>query len=116
MLAHDTLFSWKGNGGGIGNWQSKCHLAIYVKTGLPDLIIVSDLGADSGTSITNSSENLATLIINKFDLNHDNFTWIERYDSEASVVTFDKLGMSFIKTKWRHIPLPQVNDLIEQYI
>ena len=90
-------YSWTGFGNGLGTWESKCGLIIKQPHPAQTIVVVSDLGEDSGTSITNCAAALATLIVRDFKLNPATITWIEHYPShrqndpsaEYTRVTFD---------------------------
>jgi hypothetical protein len=45
-------YSWAGFGNGLGSWESKCGLIIKQPHPEQTIVVVSDLGEDSGTSIT----------------------------------------------------------------
>ncbi|PMB10684.1 hypothetical protein CEN49_03520 [Fischerella thermalis CCMEE 5273] len=88
-LVLETIFEWKGAGNdyeqiNLNIWTSKCKLRIYRTYSMPVIIICSDLDeSETGTSITNSCERLATLIWNKYKeeelAKNPGFLFIEHY-------------------------------------
>lgn len=63
--------------------HSVCHLEV-LKQGEAALVIATELSDNPGMSITNSSEQLATAVVNKFKLNPEKMVLIERYNDEIS--------------------------------
>jgi len=86
------------------NTQSKCKLKIYAKTKtgeLPQwLVIATELPDNSGPSITNTIESLASAI-SCFDGMGKNWVLIENYDDRYDHVMFK--GEGFTNPKWTHI-------------
>ena len=77
----DCIIVWRGFGRSrSGNWDSKCRVRIWHDDShSATVVLFSDLDEDdTGTSITNASENVATLVRERFGLN-GNITWIEHY-------------------------------------
>ena len=75
----DIIGIWKGFGHQHGRekWDSKARIRIW--KGNPNFVVMSDLDEDdTGSSITNSSEYLATLIKAEFQLQNGTF-WFEHY-------------------------------------
>lgn len=64
----DKTYRWTGFGNGLGNWASHCRIRIFRPHPEQIVVIASDLGEDSGTSITNCAEGLATLVVRDFGL------------------------------------------------
>jgi hypothetical protein len=58
----DPLFRWRGFGDGFGTWESKCRLRIY-EAPARAVVIATELPENTGTSITNAAEHLATLVV-----------------------------------------------------
>ena len=67
-LVIDQEYHWEGFGDGIGQWLSKCRLRIFRPHPEQAIVLVSDLGRDTGTSITNCAEILATRIVQEHEL------------------------------------------------
>ena len=73
------------------------------------LVICTELPENTGTSVTNFAENLATLVCRKFGIRHDQLLWIEHYFSGRALgpepqwdwVEFDWDGESFQNPRWR---------------
>ncbi|BAZ18835.1 hypothetical protein NIES4071_107200 (plasmid) [Calothrix sp. NIES-4071] len=78
-----TIYNWKGFGDGFGKWDSKCQLSIY-DTKNNTIVVVSDLGYGSGTSITNCAAQLCTLVVKDYNLNPEKLIWIEHYPKSSS--------------------------------
>ncbi|MBE9036045.1 hypothetical protein [aff. Roholtiella sp. LEGE 12411] len=98
-LIVDNTFTWKGQGQEFERiypriWDSKCRLRIYKSYSMPNIVICSDLDErDTGTSITNSVENLATLVWQKYSYKQLNpnsgyvggqFIFIEHYPCDRN--------------------------------
>ncbi|WGV29194.1 hypothetical protein [Halotia branconii] len=139
-LTLDTLFVWKGGGHELHQrnpkcWDSKCRLRIYQAYLMPNIIICSDLDeSDTGTSITNSVENLATLIWQKYSKEElspssghlgNQFVFIEHYpyhnkedwdDKEETfcLVQFNWDGQRFSKPRRSPLTSNAVFALINQ--
>lgn len=95
----DCIIVWKGFGNGFGNWESKCRARIYSKSQGSDVyqvVLFSDLGEDSGSSITNSVESVCTLVANFFALSAP--TFIEHYPRHNIKYdeSFDKEDFSLV--------------------
>ncbi len=66
--AVEQTYTWKGFGDGFGEWESCCRLQIFEIHPELTVVIASDLGKDSGTSITNCAEQLAANVVKDFHL------------------------------------------------
>ncbi|WP_196520842.1 hypothetical protein [Nostoc sp. WHI] len=139
-LVLDTIFTWKGAGHELQQsnpkyWDSICQLRIYQSYSMPSIIICSDLDEeDTGTSITNSVEGLATLIWRQYHnqelsphrcLGHG-FLFIEHYprnkrskrDKEPedfSLVQFNWDGQRFSQPRWSPLTSSIVLSFIQQH-
>lgn len=73
----DVIFQWIGFGDGhFRGWNSWCRLRIWRNK---SIVLMSDLDEkDAGTSITNSIENIMSLIRKTYELTEP-ITWIEHY-------------------------------------
>ena len=102
----ETEFHWRGWGDGTGNWDSWCALRIR-QTSTRDLVLVTDLGLDTGTSITNAAEHVATLVVHQYGLRPTRLVWIEHFPRSLTgkatwdLVTFDWDGQRFSRPAWR---------------
>lgn len=72
---------------GFGRVPSKCIVKI-ISDNNKNLICFEDIG--EGTSVTNASEQLATEIVDKFDLNPTNCRFFETY-SQYNYDSFDEI-------------------------
>ncbi len=135
----DTIFTWKGAGQELQQsnqnyWDSKCQLRIYQSYSMPSIVICSDLDElDTGTSITNSVENLATLIWRQYQSTvlssrrylGNNFLFIEHYprtnpqnrnhqQEDFSLVQFNWDGKRFYQPRWSPLTPSVVLTMIQQ--
>ncbi len=144
MVLIQELFNWKGQGLGPGTWESKCFLQVFYHERRV-VAIASDLGPDTGTSITNSAAHLATMAFNYVEikrgknlfpyvgnvpaedriLSPSDFVWIERYPGgfykdrprdTFDLVSFDWNGKAFFNPKWKHLQVETVERLIGEAI
>ncbi|MBD2731157.1 hypothetical protein H6G96_33785 [Nostoc sp. FACHB-892] len=132
-LVLDSIFTWKGAGRKLQQsnpnyWDSKCRLRIYRAFSIPNIIICSDLDEEStGTSITNSVENVATLIWEKyaqeFFSRNMSYVFIEHYPyhnrkdkkpESFSLVQFNWNGQQFCQPRWSPLTPNIVLALIQQ--
>ena len=58
----DTRFRWCGFGNGFGAWESTCRLRIS-ETPEQAVVIATELPDNTGTSITNAAQYLATVVV-----------------------------------------------------
>ncbi|MGB3508017.1 MAG: hypothetical protein WBA93_01980 [Microcoleaceae cyanobacterium] len=123
----DCIILWRGFGRPrSGNWESKCRVRIWHHDSQSATVVLfSDLDEeDSGTSITNASENIATLVRERFGLEDNNITWIEHYPRHRQKYEppFDKEDFALIEyktirnqlkhPKWRYISKSQVEKMV----
>ena len=99
MIIHDDIFKWPGSAsaevfGKENTWTNKCRIRIikFDKTDGVYLIkkyyiIASDLGAGSGTSITNAADKLISMICTKFNIDVDEMGGFAQR-SEIRITTF----------------------------
>lgn len=138
-LVLDTIFTWKGSGQPIQQrkpnyWDSKCQLRIYQPYSMPCIVLCSDLDEeDTGTSITNSLENVATLIWQQYHKQEllpnrylgNNFLFIEHYPrnkrsritgepEDFTLVQFNWDGQRFSRPRWSSLTPNFVLNLIQQ--
>jgi hypothetical protein len=136
----NTIFEWKGSGMEHEQlnpkmWISKCRLRIYQSKSMPNIVICSDLDEDdTGTSITNSCERVATLIWNKYKNSYllpssghlgNQFIFIEHYPHKVrlgyrkqqesfTLVQFNWNVNKFTEPRWSPITSDAVLNLINQ--
>lgn len=104
----DQTFTWKGFGNGFGKWDSCCRIRIFQPHPEQQVVVVSDLGSNTGTSVTNCADGLATLVVGDFDLDPVLVLWIEHYpdlrwvdsSAEFSRVVFDWNGCQATYPRW----------------
>lgn len=140
-IVYDDTFKWKGFGttpgrGTQGEWESKCRLRIYQETESEDdinprvVVIATELDDNDGTSITNSVENIATLICRQFEIDPVVLVWIEHYPDRnfdrrgepEDPETFDLVHMELIRDphprfahpRWSRMKRIEVEELIAQ--
>ena len=80
----DVIFKWVGFGDGhFRGWKSWCRVRIWKSN--RTIVLMSDLDEeDTGTSITNSVENVMTLIHQTYEL-QEPITWIEHYPRHNAI-------------------------------
>jgi hypothetical protein len=122
MKMIEQTFEWEGHGcpRDFAGWQSFCRLRIYARDGnTTPVIVVSDIPDrvkypdGTGTSITNSAENLARLIIQTFTINPYDFVFIEHYPETSTSEQFARVefeyipkaadGATFQHPRWSHV-------------
>ncbi|MCG5062196.1 MAG: hypothetical protein KA714_30580 [Limnoraphis sp. WC205] len=87
----DVIFQWVGFGSGqYRGWNSFCRVRIF-KTQDRTIVLMSDLDRDkeTGTSITNSVENVMTLIDQMYQLAGP-IIWIEHYPRHNAIAQLKK--------------------------
>lgn len=128
MKTHDDLFEWQGFGNGFGKWESMCRIRVYEHEER-QIIVATELPENTGTSITNAAENLAILVINKYELDLKRVVWIEHYskikhqDESFDIVSFKmapgpanplnprELRMALADPAWKRIKKAHVESL-----
>lgn len=103
----DQIYYWKGFGDGLGQWESYCRLRIWQPHPEQTIVMLSDEGLDSGTSITNCVEYIAPKIAAEFELDPQTTDWIEHYPGyrqERSGVEFSRVHL-----QWREQTVVQVH-------
>lgn len=125
----DLIGIWKGFGyldRPNSQWDSKARIRLWTGDNCR-LVVKSDLDEqDSGTSITNSSENLATLIRRDFNLD-GTILWFEHYPrhntseairrasqlkEEVSLVAYDWDGQRYRSPCWISIGRESAETLL----
>lgn len=103
------LYKYKG----ICNYDSICDIE---RVG--NIIVVTELEENTGTSITNMAESLATKVCNSLRIDPDKLIWIEHYPESFglrkpySVVSFDYVQGKFHNPKWKDITTKEFYDII----
>jgi len=90
-----------------------CGLEIQPLADGRTLVICTELPENPGTSVTNFAEQLATLVVQQFDIAPDKLVWIEHYPASASHgpnpdwdwVDFEFDGICFRHPEWRPVRL-----------
>ena len=89
---------------GFGNCDSKCKLHIKEVTnpryGATTFVCFENMGV--GTSVTNMSEDLATMITRQFDLNPENCRFFESYKYDREPRTLDEITYTWEDGIARH--------------
>ncbi|MFB6271975.1 MAG: hypothetical protein ABEL51_03670 [Salinibacter sp.] len=136
-LVEDTILTWTGWGHSErnlpeqGNWESRCRLRIYRHEGGSQVVVLTQsYDEDSpcyngGTSITNASENVATLVVNRYGLDPERVTFIEHYidrtvdpDDPLGPETFDLIEYDWSgwiaksPPRWSHLGRERAEDLV----
>ncbi len=70
----DTKFEYLG----IGGCASHCRLRVF-KHGGGVVVVMTETGDNTGTSVTNAIEDVATLVCERFSLNPQQAVFIEHY-------------------------------------
>ncbi|MGK7931698.1 MAG: hypothetical protein AB4041_09720 [Microcystaceae cyanobacterium] len=129
----DAIAIWQGYGyhhRKSESWDSLCRLRVWKPTEtIPVIVIFSDLNEeDTGTSITNCSENLATMIKIRFNL-EEPIRWFEHYPYhntpeklKKQVIFQESLSEIFYEwdtnderydqPRWKHIERTRVEDKV----
>ena len=131
--AIDAIAIWKGyeyHNRKSESWSSICRLRVWKPTEIrPVIVIFSDLNEeDTGTSITNCSENLATMIRYEFNL-EEPIRWFEHYpyhntseklkkqvifqESLSEIFyNWDNSNEHYDQPQWKHIERTRLEKLI----
>ena len=70
---------------GFGGCESQCDLEIH-----KNLVIVTEIPENEGTSVTNVAEQLATQICEKFKIDPSKLIWIEHYPERGEWKDYDE--------------------------
>lgn len=111
----DEIFKWKGWANGFGNWISYCRIRIFQAE--KTVVIASDCGPESGTSITNCVEFLVPLVIKHYKLNPYSLIWIEHYpkctlEESFSEVLLQRRGNELCNPVWKVREKKEIEQLI----
>ena len=117
----DTVFHWQGFGDGFGEWESKCRLRIY-ETAQQAVVIATEFPDNPGTSVTNAAKQIATLVVQQYELNSQSLVWIEHYPPEGDLeggfdlVEFTWKGRHSHAPRWRRLSKEDVEQLTGQVV
>jgi hypothetical protein len=94
MKTVDQLYQCNVLGQNAGIWTLRCHLRIVQQHSGQQIVILSDMGCETGWFIPYKLEQLATQIVQEFQLNPDRLVWIEHdlfYASRLSCTKFSQI-------------------------
>lgn len=119
MLLVDQSYRYQEFGMGYGPWENHCRIRIFQPHPKSTVVVVSDIRLDTGTSVTNFSQSLATLIVKSFGLNPTLVIWIEHYYScgwrrssaEFRLVQFLWEGKTAVHFCWKPLSQQQVEGM-----
>lgn len=76
----DITFIWPGTGcpDAEATWESHCRLRLFRHDGR-HVVVLTEPEGNSGTSVTNAAEYLATRITDHFNLDPTTTVWVEHY-------------------------------------
>lgn len=100
---------------GFGNCESKCKIEVH-----SNIVIATELDDNTGTSITNYAETLATMICKQFSILPEELIWIEHYPKDSysletySLVKFDIDKNRFSNPKWSYLSNTELEGLIKK--
>lgn len=113
LYAIDEIYEYQG----FHNSEAFCRVRVFY--GHRDIVIIEELEENSGTSVTNMIEVLATQLLDKYNLTRGSVLWIEHYGYSTgsivpswSIVTFDWNGVLYCHPEWRHIEGEDVKKLL----
>jgi len=117
MKKVDSIFHYQG----FGDIPSHCRIQIFE---MPEYtIVVASEMENSGTSVTNLAENIATLVMQEYKINFDRLFWIEHYPVNLGIstqhdtfqlVTFQQKGDGLIHPEWISKSKEEVEKLISE--
>lgn len=99
-------------------YPSQCQITIYRQSGI---VVATD--TDTGVSVTNACEIIATEAARQFDVSPHRMIFIEQYrpgrpDQTTDLVQFDivadkrKKLIQFRQPRWTHLPLAELETMI----
>jgi len=120
----DTIFHYND----LFTRPAHCRVRVYDNTGRI-VVIASESPNNPGCSITNSADQLATLVCQRYGLNAERIVWIEHYperrvkrslrddtfEEHFNLVTFRLSGEGFSSPQWTAIDRSRVEQLIGQH-
>ena len=90
-----------------------------------NVIIMTELAENTGASVTNSCDYIATQYAGRFGFDLDNLIFVERYDRRSytnagtletdnlSLISFKRAGSRLYSPQWKHISGAELDALIE---
>ncbi len=114
LYAIDEIYEY------LGYFNSEAFCKVRVFYGLNDIVIIEELRENTGTSITNMIEVLATQLLDKYNLSCGSVTWLEYYGyctgdigESWSIVTFDWDGVQYKHPQWKHIDYKDAKKILD---
>ncbi len=128
----DVIGVWKGRGCELNKthlWDSKARVRVWHGADVhPTMVVFSDIDEQEvGTSITNSSEYIATKVFHSFKLKHP-ILWFEHYSrcnhsewekqsrslqESVSLVSYHFIENRFKSPRWVYINRTMAEDMIK---
>ncbi|MDX2244719.1 MAG: hypothetical protein NW224_28935 [Leptolyngbyaceae cyanobacterium bins.302] len=111
MKTVDQLYSCHVPGQVFGIWNIQCRVRIYYPHPEVQTVVITNIMLTSGWFVPCKAESLATLIVEKFDLNPDLVVWVEHYSRgfkkpscpDFSEITFDWCAGKASNPEWTEI-------------
>lgn len=99
LFGDSFIYNFKGYGG----CKSQCQVNVIEDNGVK-IVVFTDIGV--GTSVTNMSEQLATDMVHKLNLDPETTLFAERYRPGKKDETLDQIlykwdGVKYSKPEWR---------------
>ncbi|MBM0743988.1 hypothetical protein JOY44_20590 [Phormidium sp. CLA17] len=86
-------------GQNFGTWHLRCYLQIFRSKRGQDIVVVSDMGCETGWFFPYKIEQLAIQIVQKFQLNPDRLVWIEHCPADIDRPKCS--GFSQVSFQWK---------------
>lgn len=128
MLIESGLFRYHG----LGNSRSYCDLEIYVKKdiqlGPKALVLMTDNPGNPGTSVTNASEIIASIVYQKYlqplGIAPEDIYWAEQCSDpehnhskdDWDAISYDWKGTVPVKPHWKSVPGELIRGLKTSYL
>src|SRR5687767_2077264 len=103
--------------------RARCRVRIYSERDGPRTAILTELPENTGMSITNASEEIATMLAARWQLDPKTTAWVEHYPPEAwreeerRDETFDEIHYTWDSNKtadtprWRRLTIEEVERM-----
>jgi hypothetical protein len=122
MKIVDCFYQCNVLGQTFGLWQLQCHLRIFRLNSGQHVVIVADRNCEVGWFIPHKLEQLATQIVQEFELNTDRLIWIEhdldyvnrQVGSEFSQVLFTWNQNKAFEPQWNDLDDESVAWLVKE--
>ena len=110
----DHIIEYKGYP--FHNFISRCGIQVRETEDGKYLVIATDLGDDTGTSVTNACETIAEVVCRDYEILPRNLIFIEHYPARGrkkssffreetfNIVQFKNNGLKFFSPEWKHLP------------